>query len=119
MGFKSKLKTENIGLLLASIFYASVGVVCFIVLATIDYKLVHIGLMGIISLATAYGLFRRRRWALWSAFVLFFTNTAFAVSMLCYTMGGDILIDTAITLYLILTWVATIYLAVRRKRLEF
>ncbi|MEM3788484.1 MAG: hypothetical protein QXN95_01260 [Candidatus Bathyarchaeia archaeon] len=117
MGFKLRLKTENIGLLLASIFYTAASVVCFIVVATIDYELVHIGLIGIISLATAYGLFRRRRWALWSAFVLFFTNTAFAVSMLYYTMGGDIIVDTAMILYLALTWIATIYLAVRRKKL--
>lgn len=119
MGFRSRLKIENIGLLLASIFYAVVGVVCFVVLATIDYELVHIGLIGIISLATAYGLFMRRRWALWSVFVLFFTNTVFALSMLYYTMGGNILIDTAIILYLVLTWVATIYLAARRRKLEF
>jgi len=119
VGFKSRLKTENMGLLLASIFYAVVGIICFIILATIDYELVYIGLIGIISLVTAYGLIRRRRWALWSAFVLFFTNTAFAASMLYYTVGGDILIDTAMILYLALTWVATVYLAARRKKLEF
>ncbi|MEM3579955.1 MAG: hypothetical protein QXH40_04565 [Candidatus Bathyarchaeia archaeon] len=118
MSFKSRLKTENIGLLLASIFYAAAGIVCFIVLATVDYELVHIGLIGIISLATAYGLIMRRRWALWSVFVLFFTNTTFAVSMLYYTVGSDIVNDTAMILYLILTWVATIYLAARRKKLE-
>ncbi|MEM4700976.1 MAG: hypothetical protein QXZ51_02405 [Candidatus Bathyarchaeia archaeon] len=119
MGFKSRLKTENIGLFLASIFYAAASIVCFIVLAAIDYELIHIGLIGIISLATAYGLIRQRRWALWSVFVLAFTNTAFAVSMLYYTMGGDILIDTAMIVYLVLTWVATTYLAARRKKLEF
>jgi len=119
MGFKSRLKTENIGLLLASIFYAVVGIVCFVILAAIDYELVYIGLIGIISLATAYGLIRRRRWALWSTFVLSFTNTAFAVSILYCIVGGEILIETAMILYLALTWVATVYLAARRKKLEF
>ncbi len=119
MGFRSRLTIENIGLLLASIFYAVVGVVCFVILATMDYELVHIGLIGIISLATAYGLFMRRRWVLWSAFVLFFMNTTFSLSMLYYTMGGNVLIDAAVVLYLVLTWVATIYLAARRKKLEF
>lgn len=119
MGFKSRLKTENIGLFLASIFYAAAGIIFFIVLATIDLELVHIGLLGIISLATAYGLIRRRRWALWSVFVLFFTNTTFAISMLYYTGGGDTLIDAAMILYLALTWIATVYLAARRKKLEF
>jgi hypothetical protein len=120
MGFKSKLKTENIDLLLASIFYAITGIVSFGVLAiTSEYRLIHIALIGIISLVTSYGLFRRRRWALWSVFMLFFMNTAFTLSTLYYTMGGDILIDTIMILYLALTWVATIYLAARRKKLEF
>jgi hypothetical protein len=119
MGLKSKLKIENIGLLLATVFYAVAGVICFAILATVDYELVHMGLIGIISLATAYGLFRRRGWALWSVFVLFFMNTAFSLAMLYYTMGGDILIDAAMILYLVLTWVATIYLAAKRKKLEF
>ncbi|MEM2387185.1 MAG: hypothetical protein QXO50_04130 [Candidatus Bathyarchaeia archaeon] len=118
MGFKLRLKTENMGLLLASIFYAVAGIACFVILATMDYELVHIGLIGIISLATTYGLIRRRRWALWSIFVLFFTNTTFAISMLYYTLGGNIITDTAMILYLILTWVATIYLTARRKKLE-
>jgi len=119
MGFKSRLKIESLGLLLATVFYAVAGVVCFVILATVDYELVHMGLIGIISLATAYGLFRRRGWALWSVFVLFFMNTAFSLAMLYYTMGGDILIDAAMILYLVLTWVATIYLAAKRKKLEF
>lgn len=119
MGFKLRSKIENIGLLLTSIFYAAVGIICFVMLATIDYEMVHIGLIGIISLITAYGLIKRRRWALWSAFVLFFTNTTFAASMLYYTIGGDILIDIAMILYLAMTWAATIYLAARQKKLEY
>jgi multisubunit Na+/H+ antiporter MnhF subunit len=45
-------------------------------------------------------------------------NTAFSLAMLYYTVGGDILIDAAMILYLVLTWVATIYLAAKRKKLE-
>jgi len=120
MGLKAKLKTENIGVLLTAIFYGVAGIVCFAVLAiTSEYRLIHVALMGIISLATAYGLFRRRRWALWSVFVLFFMNMTFTLSMLYYTLGSDVLLDSAMVIYLILTWVATVYLAVRRKKLEF
>jgi uncharacterized membrane protein HdeD (DUF308 family) len=120
MGLKAKLKTENVGVLLTAIFYGVAGIVCFAVLAiTADYRLIHVALIGIISLATAYGLFRRRRWALWSVFVLLFTNTTFTLSMLYYTMGSDVLLNSAMIIYLILTWIATVYLAVRRKKLEF
>ncbi|MEM3463265.1 MAG: hypothetical protein QXL91_00165, partial [Candidatus Bathyarchaeia archaeon] len=85
----------------------------------VDLRLIHMGLLGIISLATAYGLLRRRFWALWSIFVVTFMATVLAFSMLYYTMGSYILVDVVVTAYLILTWVFTVYVASRRRKLEF
>ena len=119
MSLKSKLKIEDVGIFAASIFHVAVGVICFVVLATVDFGLIHIGLVGIISLATAYGLFRRRLWALWSIFVVSFMATALAFSMLYYTVRSDILIDAAMIVYLVLTWVFTVYVASKRSKLEF
>jgi len=119
MDLKSKLKVEDVGIFAASVFHVAVGVVCFIVLAIVDFGLIHIGLVGVISLATAYGLFRRRLWALWSIFVVSFMATALAFSMLYYTVGGNILTDTAMIVYLVLTWIFTVYVASKRRRLEF
>ncbi|MEM3642002.1 MAG: hypothetical protein QXH37_08795 [Candidatus Bathyarchaeia archaeon] len=118
MGLKSRLAVENIGMFAVSVFYAVIGVVCFAVLAT-DFRMIHIGLIGILSLVTAYGLFKRRMWALWSAFVLFFMATVFAISMLYYTMGSNFFVDVIMAAYLILTWIFTVYIATRRKKLEF
>jgi len=119
MSLKSKLKVEDAGIFAASIFHVAVGIICFVVLATVDFGLIHIGLVGIISLATAYGLFRRRLWALWSIFVVSFMATALAFSMLYYTVGGNILTDTAMIVYLVLTWIFTVYVASKRRKLEF
>jgi hypothetical protein len=119
MGLKSKLKVEDGGIFAAFIFHAVVGLVCFAVLATIDFGLIHIGLLGIISLTTAYGLYRRRVWALWSIFAVAFMATVFSVSMLYYTFGSDIIMDVAAVAYLVLTWIFTIYVAAKRKKLEF
>lgn len=119
MNLKTKLKVEDAGIFAASIFHAAVGITCFVVLATIDLRMVHMALVGIISLATAYGLFRRRLWALWSIFALAFMVTVLAFSMLYYTAGSDILIDTAMVVYLILTWIFTVYVASKRRKLEF
>jgi hypothetical protein len=115
MGLKSKLKVEDGGIFAAFIFHAVVGLVCFAVLATIDFGLIHIGLLGIISLTTAYGLYRRRVWALWSIFAVAFMATVFSY----YTVGGDIIMDVAAVAYLVLTWIFTIYVAAKRKKLEF
>lgn len=119
MSLKSKLKIEDAGIFAASIFHVAVGVICFVVLATVDFGLIHIGLVGIISLATAYGLFRRRLWALWSIFVVSFMATALAFSMLYYTVGSNILLDAAMIVYLVLTWIFTVYVASKRSKLEF
>lgn len=119
MNLKSRLKIEDAGIFTASIFHVVVGIICFVVLAIVDLGLVHIGLVGVISLATAYGLFRRRIWALWGIFVVAFMATALATSMLYYTIGIDILVDIAMVAYLILTWVFTVYVASKRRKLEF
>jgi hypothetical protein len=115
MGLKSRLKVEDGGIFAAFIFHVVVGVLCFAVLAVIDFRLIHIGLLGIISLATAYGLYRRRVWALWSIFAVAFMATVFSY----YTVGGDIIMDVAAVAYLVLTWIFTIYVAAKRKKLEF
>lgn len=119
MGLKAKLKVEDGGIFAASVFYAATGILFFTILTLTDPNLIHIGLIGIISLATAYGLFRRRFWALWSVSAVAIIATVFAFSMLYYIMGSDILTDVAVVVYLILTWISAIYVAVRRNKLEF
>ncbi|MEM0096218.1 MAG: hypothetical protein QW660_06245 [Candidatus Bathyarchaeia archaeon] len=119
MSLKLKLKVEDAGILAASIFHVAIGIACFVVLALVDPGLVHIGLLGIISLATAYGLFKRRFWALWSIFVVAFMATVLSFSMIYFTMGSDILIDITMIVYLILTWMFTVYVASKRGKLGF
>ncbi|MEM3641208.1 MAG: hypothetical protein QXH37_04745 [Candidatus Bathyarchaeia archaeon] len=118
MTFKSKLKIESVGMFAASVFYALVGITFFAVLAISDFRLIHVGLIGILSLVTAYGLFKKRAWALWVVVALFFIATTFAVSMLYYIFGIDIFIEIGIIVYLILTWVFTAYITAKRKMLE-
>lgn len=118
MALKSKLKIESVGMFAASVFYALVGITFFAVLAISDFRLIHIGLIGILSLITAYGLFKKRAWTLWAVVALFFIATTFSVFMLYYTFGIDMLIDMSVIAYLILTWIFTAYTAVKRKMLE-
>ena len=56
---------------------------------------------------------------LWSIFAVAFMATVFSVSMLYYTIGSDILMDVAAVAYLVLTWMFAIYVAAKRKKLEF
>jgi len=113
----SKLKMDSIGMMLALLFYAVVGIVCFVVMA-IAYFPPHIGIIGIFSLVTAYGLFRKRSWTIWFVVVLFLTATAFATYTLYYYFWQNLLFTVGVLAYLVLTWVFTAYAASKRKTLE-
>jgi hypothetical protein len=118
MSLKSKLKIESVGMFASLVFYAIVGIVCFATLAMVDFRLIHIGIIGILSLMTAYGLFKNRVWALWVVVALFFIVTTFSVYTLYYALGKDLLLGIGMIAYLILTWIFTAYTASKRRKLE-
>jgi hypothetical protein len=117
MSLKSKLKIESIGMFTAVIFYAIVGIVCFAVLPTANFP-PHFGIIGIFSLVAAYGLFRKRVWAIWLVVMLFFIATTVSVVTLYNFLLSDLLLGVSMIAYLILTWVFTVYTAAKRKTLE-
>jgi hypothetical protein len=117
MSIKSKIKMENIGVFLALAFYSVVGIMCFVVLPMANFP-PHIGIMGILSLITAYGIFKRRVWAVWLVFMLLFIATAFSASMLYSYFGKDLILDISMVVYLILAWVFTVYIGAKRKIFE-
>ncbi len=117
MSFASKLKMESVGMVLTLIFYLIVGVISFAMLV-ITYSPPSIGIIGIFSLVTAYGLFRKRNWTIWFVIILFLTATTFATYTLYYYFWQNLLFTTGVLAYLILTWVFTAYTASKRKTLE-
>ena len=117
MSLGSKLKIESKGMFTAFVFYAVVGIICFIVLA-MDLRLVHIGIIGIFSLIAAYGLFKKRVWTIWLVVTLFFVATVFSIYNLYYSLGKDLILGISMIAYLILTWIFTVYTAAKRKTLE-
>ncbi|MEM3730642.1 MAG: hypothetical protein QW667_00460 [Candidatus Bathyarchaeia archaeon] len=114
MSFKSKIKIENLGMFTALAFYAIAGIICFIVLPS-AYFPPHIAIIGILSLLAAYGLFKKRVWAIWLVVMLFFIVTTFSAYMLIYFFGKDLILDISMIAYLILTWFFTFYIAAKRK----
>jgi uncharacterized membrane protein HdeD (DUF308 family) len=119
MSLKSKLKIENFGMFAASVFYTLVGLLCFMVLIIDERaRAPHIGIMGILSLITAYGLFEKRNWSLWVVVALFFIGTTFSAYTLYYTLGEDLFINISAIVYLIFTWVFTTYVTAKRRTLE-
>jgi uncharacterized membrane protein YecN with MAPEG domain len=117
MSLRSKLQTENIGMFAALAFYAIAGIVCLAVLPMANFPL-HIGIMGILSLLTAFGLFKKRTWTIWVISVVFLVATTYSAYTLYYYLGRDLLLDVSTSAYLILTWVFTAYVVAKRKTLQ-
>jgi ABC-type glycerol-3-phosphate transport system permease component len=117
MSLGSRLGMEDKGMFATFIFYAAVGII-FLALLPLTGFPPQIGIIGIFSLVVAYGMFRKRNWAIWFIVVLFFVATTFSVYMLYYYLPKDYLLAASIMVYLILTWIFTAYSATKRRSLE-
>jgi SNF family Na+-dependent transporter len=113
----SKLKIESRGMFVTSAFYAAVGVIFFVLLVMAGFP-PYLGIIGIFSLITAYGIFRKRAWTIWLVMILFFVGTTFSAVMIYYVPEIDYVLSIGVVIYLILTWIFTAYVVVKRKSFE-
>ncbi len=124
MTLKSKLKVGNPAILLFSIFYLVVGLVEILFLAITSFiGPPHLGVLGLLSLITAYGLFRMRRWSVFLVTALFFLGVTFGLTTLynsirLQTFEGAMLFHASLITYLVLTLVAFTYVAAKRKSFD-
>jgi len=123
MSLKSKLKVEKPGVLAVCIFYVVVGGAEALILAFSNFELVHVGPLAVLSLITAYGLVKMKKWALLLAVILFFPALTFGAATLCFSVIWQtffpsleiLLFHVALIVYVILTVVAFIYVVARRE----
>jgi uncharacterized membrane protein (DUF2068 family) len=123
MPLKSKLKVEKLGVLAASIFYVIVGGAETIILALSNFRLIHVGPLAVLSLITAYGLLRMKKWSVFLVTILFFPAITFGASTFYasvmrqtfYPSVDVLLFHLALIAYLILTLIALIYVVAVRK----
>jgi len=121
MASKSGSKIENPAVLLFSIFYIAVGI------AEVGYFAIenfaappHIPVLGILSLITAYSLFKMKRWSVPLVVGLFFTGITFGATTLAnsiavQTFGGALPFHTALIAYMIILLLAFIYTVAKRE----
>jgi hypothetical protein len=122
----SKLGVEQKGMFAFTLYYAVAAAANFIVLGLYGLRLFHVGLVAVLSLVAALGLYGLRRWSLWIVVALFFIVTTYGAVMLntslgAYSSSGDAGAVAAVIVwivYLVLTWVATTYVAAKRKTLR-
>jgi SNF family Na+-dependent transporter len=117
MSFASKLKTAGIQTLAPTFFYGTVGIIFLVLLPFADFP-PHIALTGILSIVTAYGLLKKRFWALWLVVAVFAVATTFSLYTLSIVGFTNWVVSTSMIVYAVLTWLVTLYIVLKRKPSE-
>ncbi len=119
MSKRTKLDLKRLVTPLLSAFYAMSGAILLSTLIVVDPGLLHLGAIGALSLIMAVGVFKLDKLILWMAFVVLCLVNAFSFALLINPlMAANVLLQTALVAYVIAIWVATVYLAVKWKRLR-
>jgi len=126
MPLKSKLKVEKSGVLAVSIFYVVLGGAEALVLALSNFTLVHVAPLAVLSLITAYGLIRMKKWSVLLVVILFFPAITFGATTLYVSVIRQtffpslevLLFHLALVVYLILAFIALIYVVAVRKNFK-
>jgi len=126
MALKERLKIESTPIFVFLVFYIIAAIGNLYILAANGFAMVQTALIAILSLITAYGLYRMEKWSLWPVVVLFFIGNTFGFVTLYYSIAGSgfagsvdtLLLNLALIGYLIMTWLATIYIGARRDKLK-
>lgn len=125
---RSKFKLKRIDGFLLAFFYTFVGISQIVVLALSDSTLMppHVGALAVLSLIAAYGLSKTRKWSVWLVIVLFFPQLTFAAVTLyasntLYAVHPEmilILLNIALALLIVFSFVSIVYVAAKRKTFE-
>ena len=122
MTLKSKLKVENPVMFLFSAFYTIVGIVFLSIFVVYGLKPPHVGIIGVLSLITAYGVFRMEKWAVWLVVVLFLLGNTVGITTLIFTSRWPaefgLWLQLPFIIYLIITWVTSVYVVAKREKFE-
>jgi 4-amino-4-deoxy-L-arabinose transferase-like glycosyltransferase len=111
------VKTMGITALAPIAFYSVVGVLLLVLLPFANYP-PHIGLTGIMSLITAYGLFTKRSWAKWLVAALFFVATTLSVYTLSYVIFSNWIVSISMIAYTVFTCVFTARTLLKKETSE-
>jgi hypothetical protein len=117
VSFASKLKTADFRALAPVVFYGAVGIIFLASLPFANFP-PHIGLTGTLSLVTAYGIFKKRFWALWLVFALFAVATTISLYTLYVIAFTNWIVGISMIVYAVLTWLFTLYIVLKRKPTE-
>ena len=106
MPFGFNYKSKNKMIVVTFLFYTLTGMMFFTEMMLTGFP-PHMGIIGILSIITAYGLFMNCTWKNWIITGLFFITTTFSGYTLYYTLGKNLVLNLSISIYLILSLLFT------------
>jgi hypothetical protein len=121
MATKTGFSVGNPVVFLFSLFYIIVGIL------QVGYWAIEnsaapptIIVLGVLSLITAYGFFRMKKWSVPLVIGVFFLGVTFAAvtlntSILLQSFGGALLFHTALIGYMIILLIALLYTLMKRE----
>lgn len=121
---KRKLKVENVGVTIFSVFYSVVGCLLLVYVVLSYFRAApHVAVLGFLSLITAYGLFKMRKWSVVLVIALFFVGMTFGATELYRPVARQtfnpnlemLLFHLALIAYLFMMAIATAYVVARRR----
>jgi hypothetical protein len=117
VSFRSKLKTAGIRTLAPVAFYGAVGIIFLALLPFANFP-PHVGLTGILSLVTAYGIFKKSFWAVWLVVAFFAIATTISLYTLYVVAFSNWIVGISMIVYAVLTWIFTANIVLKRKLSE-
>ncbi len=117
-----RVNIKKSGISVFSFFIALVGGAEILVLFLSGFRLFPLGVLGALSLISAYGLFRMKKWSVWFVVAHLFLGTTFAAttlyaSVMLQTFSSNLsvlLFNLMLIAYLIITIISTMFIVVKR-----
>lgn len=96
----------------------------FIILIQSSFTLIHVGILGALSLIASYGLNKMKRWSIFLISVLFFPSVTFGATTIYATIKffnpdlTTIIFQSLMIVYLILLTASFFYVVTKRKEFK-
>lgn len=109
-------------MLLVSFFYVVVGAILAVILAIYSFKLLHVGVLAVLNLMLAYGLFKMKKWSIKLLAALFLPQVVFGVitlySIMVWTLSSTwetAAFDLSLIVYVVLCFVSLVYVLAKKE----
>jgi hypothetical protein len=113
-------------MLLVSLFYTVVGIALAFILVLGGFRLFHVGVLAVLNLILAYGLFKMRKWSVKLLAVIFLPQIVFGVVTLYHSVTmwmffsnwEHAAFNLSLIVFVVLCFISLAYVAAKSKEFK-